>query len=235
MLILSIDTATPVAGVALVDDIQVRYEVMANTGYKHSRTLLEMIDVAFKTVGTSLAEIDAVAVTSGPGSFTGLRIGMAAAKGLALSAEKPLIGIPTLDAVAYEIGWMPIIICPVLNARKGEMYGAFYQGGPRPMRRISDNLAVSPERLAETARLILEEAGHTQVCFVGDGTAAYGSRLRELLGMAAVFSEEPALPRASAAGCLARGRLLSGQLDDVFTLVPTYIRQSEAEVRLAGA
>ncbi len=233
MLILSIDTATPVAGVAIVDTKNVLYEAMANTGYKHSQTLLEMIDAAFKITGTTLGAVDAIAVTSGPGSITGLRIGLAAAKGLALAADKPIIGIPTLEAMAFDIGWMPTILCPVLNARKSEMYAAFYQGGDRKISRLSDELALSPENLAARALLAMQETGNRTVVFTGDGVIAYGSLLTNILGEAAVFADDYKLPRASSSGCLARSRLAGGLVDDIFTLVPTYIRQSEAEVRLA--
>ncbi|NLV16426.1 MAG: tRNA (adenosine(37)-N6)-threonylcarbamoyltransferase complex dimerization subunit type 1 TsaB [Syntrophomonadaceae bacterium] len=233
MLILSIDTATPSAGVALVDEKGLRYEAVANTGYKHSRTLLDMIDVAFRQTDYVLRDVDAIGVTSGPGSFTGLRIGMASAKGLALAAEKPVIGIPTLDAMAFHIAWVPALICPILNARKGEIYGAFYQGGPGPLKRVSDYLALSPPALAETARTYMDQLDLGTISLVGDGVDEYRSQLHDLLGGAMVCPEEPWLPRASSTGHLAFRRLIQGDIDDVFSLNPIYVRQSEAENRLA--
>lgn len=228
MLILSIDTATPVAGVALVDDKKTYYEALANTGYKHSRTLLQMIDVSFQQTGYSLAEVDAIAVTTGPGSFTGLRIGLATAKGLALAAGKPIIGIPTLDAIAHNISWRPDLICPILNARKGEVYTSFYQGE----RRLTDYQALSPENLVRMANQVMEQTGETTVTFLGDGVNEYRSILFESLGDALVSPPEYWLPRVSAVGILAAGRWLNGQLDDLFSLIPTYVRQSEAEIRM---
>lgn len=231
MLILSIDTATPVAGVALVDDKQTYYEALANTGYKHSRTLLEMIDVSFRQTGYGLSGVDAIAVTIGPGSFTGLRIGLATAKGLALAAGKPVIGVPTLDAMAHNLDWNPGLICPLLNARKGEVYASFYREG----RRLTDYQALSPEDLVQTANRVMEETGCRTVTFLGDGVNEYHSILSSSLGDALISPPEYWLPRASAVGILAAGRWLSGQVDDLFSLTPTYVRQSEAEVRRARA
>jgi len=228
MLILSIDTATPVAGVALVDDKKTYYEALANTGYKHSRTLLEMIDVSFRQTGYTLGDVDAIAITTGPGSFTGLRIGLATAKGLALAAGKPLIGIPTLDAIAHNLSWKPGLICPLLNARKGEVYTSFYQSG----KRLTDYQALSPEDLARMANQIMEQTGDTTITFLGDGVSEYRSMLHDFLGEALVSPPEYWLPRVSAVGSLAAGRYLCGQLDDLFSLAPTYVRQSEAEVRM---
>lgn len=232
MLILSIDTATPVASVALVDEKGLRYEAIANTGYKHSRTLLDMIDVAFRQTDYALSDVDAIGVTIGPGSFTGLRIGLASAKGLALAVDKPVIGIPTLDAMAFHIAWVPTLICPILNARKGEVYGAFYQGGQGTLKRISDYMALSPQALAKMACTNMDEFGSEAITLVGDGVNEYGSQLSALLGEALVYPEEPWLARASATGHLALRRFTQGDIDDVFSLVPIYIRKSEAEVRL---
>jgi len=229
MLILSIDTATPVAGVALVDDRKTYYEALANTGYKHSRTLLEMINVSFHQTGYNLRDVDAIAVTIGPGSFTGLRIGLATAKGLALAADKSIIGIPTLDAIAHNLSWSPDLLCPMLNARKGEVYTSFYHGG----RRITDYQALSPDNLVKTARRIMELTGCSTVTFLGDGVNEYLPVLQESLGDTVVSLPGYWLPRVSAVGSLAASRWLGGQLDDVFSLTPIYVRKSEAEVRMS--
>jgi len=229
MLILSIDTATPVAGVALVDDRKTYYEALANTGYKHSRNLMEMINVSFQQTGYGLGDVDAIAVTIGPGSFTGLRIGLATAKGLAMAAGKAIIGIPTLDAIAHNISWSPDLICPMLNARKGEVYTSFYQGGTR----LTEYQALSPDNLVKTAKQIMEQTGCSTVTFLGDGVNEYLSVLQESLGDAVVSLPEYWLPRVSAVGSLAAGRWLRGQVDDVFSLTPIYVRKSEAEVRMS--
>lgn len=231
MLILSIDTATPVAGVALVDDKKTYYEALANTGYKHSRTLLEMIDFSFRQTGYALSELEAIAVTTGPGSFTGLRIGLATAKGLALAQGKPLIGVPTLDAMAHGLGWIPGLVCPVLNARRGEVYASFYRGEQR----LTDYQALSPPALAEAARRVMAETGSGAVTLVGDGANEYRKEFQDALGEAGHCLPEYWLPRASAVGHLASRRRLKGEADDLFSLAPTYVRQSEAEVRRARA
>lgn len=234
MLILSIDAATPVAGVALADDKTTYYEVLANTGYKHSKILLDMIDVSFRHTGYSLSDVDAIAVTTGPGSFTGLRIGLATAKGLALAENKSLIGIPTLDAVAHNVGWVSGLICPILNARKGEVYTSFYYGGESPLRRLTEYLALSPDDLVERACQFMDQLGCHTVTFLGDGVSEYRAQLNDL-GAALVSSPEYWLPRVATIGNLAAKRWLAGQVDDVFSLSPTYIRKSEAEIRVARA
>jgi len=235
MLILSIDTATPVAGVSLVDDNTIRYEGLVNNGYKHSRNILGMIDTALRQSGCDLADVDAIAVTTGPGSFTGLRIGLATAKGLALAAGKPLIGIPTLDAVAHSLDWRSGLICPVMNARKGEVYASFYRETGNGLERLSEYVAVSPDILAGMALGLMEEAGCRTVIMAGDGVKEYRERLQGSLGTSLLIPPEHWLPRASSVGVLAARRWAGGQKDDVYSLVPNYVRPSEAEVKLLRA
>jgi tRNA threonylcarbamoyladenosine biosynthesis protein TsaB len=231
--ILSIDTATRKAAVALVDERKTRYEVMIDSDFKHSRTLLEMVDSALGKTGTGWEQVAAIAVTSGPGSFTGLRIGMATAKGLALAVGKPIIGVPTLDALAYNVGWAAPLICPALNARKGEVYSAFYRGGGEVPQRLTPDLACSPGELAEKARGLLQEMQIGEIMFLGDGIQEYGELWKSCLGADYVTPPEPLCwTRAPAVGRLAFQRWQSGAIDDVFTLVPGYIRLSEAEIKL---
>lgn len=233
MLILSIDAATPSAGVAVADEKRILYEAFANHGLKHSRTLLGMIDAALNHTESRLTEVDAIGVTIGPGSFTGLRIGLATAKGLALAAGKPIIGIPTLDALANNVGWCCGLVCPILNARKGEVYAAFYAGKQNPPFRLSEYMALSPDELAAKCREYMKETGSGQVTILGDGVDEYAAGFMERLGQTVLVPPEHCrLPRASGLASLTVQRFQAGQMDDALTINPIYVRLSEAEARL---
>ena len=129
MIILSIDSSTPVAGVAVADGEQLLGEIFLNTKNTHLEKLLPLIQQLLQDLELSVEDLDAVAVTQGPGSFTGLRIGMATAKGLVQGADKKLIAVPTLDCLARNLLHYPGVICPILNAQKKQVYTALYRGG----------------------------------------------------------------------------------------------------------
>jgi len=227
MIILGIDSSTPVAGVAIVDQEKIWAENFLNTGYTHSEQLLPMIHQTLVQAKLELKDIDGIAVTKGPGSFTGLRIGMATAKGLAQVAGKSLIGVPTLDALAYNLWGYQGIICPILNARRQEVYTAFYEMKDDRLSRISGYLAIGPKELAEKILKMRQP-----VTFLGDGVLVY----REIL--AAKLSEQVhwaslnnLLPRAASAAIIGLKELKKGFSDNLYTLEPFYLRKSEAEVK----
>ncbi|MFZ5944415.1 MAG: tRNA (adenosine(37)-N6)-threonylcarbamoyltransferase complex dimerization subunit type 1 TsaB [Bacillota bacterium] len=227
MIILSIDSATPVAGVAIVDKNRVLAESFLNTGNTHSQQLLPLIKHTLDSANLKLADIDGIAVSSGPGSFTGLRIGMATAKSIAQVTGLKLIGIPTLDALAYNLKGYPGVICPILNARKQEVYCALYEMQGEDLQRISDFWAINPEVLAEKL-LQLEH----KTTFLGDGVAEYHQVLHLLLGEKAGWAPiHNLLPRAASLGFLGLKKLQEGLSDDIFRLEPFYLRKSEAEVK----
>ncbi|NLU49614.1 MAG: tRNA (adenosine(37)-N6)-threonylcarbamoyltransferase complex dimerization subunit type 1 TsaB [Syntrophomonadaceae bacterium] len=229
MLVLAIDSATPVAGVALVAEDRVLKEVFLNHRQTHSQTLMVMVDEVLKQAEVGLKDIDGIAVSRGPGSFTGLRIGLATAKGLAMGSAKPLVGVPTLDALAYNMCLFEGIICPVLDARKQEVYTAFYRGLGTGVERLSEYRACSPQALVDE----IQERGVRRVAMLGDGALRYPEFFQQALGSKLVWPPPNLLlPRASSLGLLALERLRQGQYDDVMTLVPVYVRLSEAENRL---
>lgn len=233
MLILALDTATPVTGVALLDEKTTRFEIIANQGFQHSRMLLQLVDIVLKQSSVTVNDLDAFAVTTGPGSFTGLRIGLATAKGLAMAAGKALVGVPTLDAMASAIGWTESLLCPLLNARKGEVYTAFYRGDETMPRRITEYMALKPEQLIEMSRDLITREETERILFVGDGVPQFGSELQAAMGSVFCSPPDPTMGyRPSNAGRLARERFKNGDVDDPLTLVPIYIRLSEAEMRL---
>lgn len=229
MLVLALETATRVAGVALVNEGRVQKEVFLNHRQTHSQTLMVTVDEVLRECEVSLNQVDAIAVSIGPGSFTGLRIGLATAKGLALGIGKPAIGVPTLDALAYNASLFSGLVCPVLDARKQEVYTAIYQGDGSHVELLDRYRACSPEVLADEIKALKVKP----VVFLGDGAVRYRDLFQQVLGDAAVWAPANlALPRASSVGLLAWERLQEGKVDDAASIVPVYVRLSEAESRL---
>lgn len=233
MLLLAIDSSTPVAGVALLDEENLIREEFINYKKTHSETLMPMIDELLKGCDRSLADVSALAVTIGPGSFTGLRIGLAAVKGLSLAADLPVIGVSTLDVLAHNIVYSDTLVCPLLNARKQEVYTAFYDNSGFYPYRLSEEAACSPRDFAAQALVKAHDNGFNKIMLLGDGYNPYRGLFGECLGDKLVTA--PAhlmLPRASALGSLARDRAFREDFDDPVRMRPRYIRLSEAENKL---
>jgi tRNA threonylcarbamoyladenosine biosynthesis protein TsaB len=228
VLILAIETATGCGSVALtrggMGDGRLLAEATAQPELTHSRRLLGSVDWIMKAAGVEWADLDGVAVSLGPGSFTGLRIGMAAAKGIVLAAGVPLLGVHTLDGIALSC---PVIDRPLwclLDARKQEVYAACYRPGPsgRPERNSPEE-AVRPEVLVDR---IAEP-----VILAGPGLDEYQSlfcRLADVQLVPAALSS----PRAARVGFLAAEQLVRGTTLDPATAAPLYVRASEAEINL---
>ena len=227
MIILSIDSSTPVAGIAVSDGRKLLGEVMINTKNTHSEKLMPMVAQLLHDLQMSIQQIDAVAITCGPGSFTGLRIGMATAKGIVQGGNKKLIAIPTLDTLALNLNHYPGIICPIMNAQKKQVYTAIYKSTETGMDRLSDYQAIEAETLAEQ----LLALGET-VWFTGDGVDAFADVFRAKLGEQCRLADgNTVLPRAGALAMLAAERAEQEQFDDLYQAELIYIRKSEAEVQ----
>lgn len=226
-IILALETATMCGSVALVAENSCLAEFSLQTGETHSRRLLAGIDRVLQETGTDWPEVDAVAVSLGPGSFTGLRIGLATAKGLAMAGGVKLIGVGTLDGLAAQLHAAgKILICPVLDARKKEVYCCFYRcdnlGTPR---RLGEYQVISPEALCA----MIDEP----VVLLGDGAAVYAELFREKL--ADLLHIPPAnayFPRAATIGLLALDKWQKNEFLDPAGVEPIYIRPSEAELHL---
>jgi tRNA threonylcarbamoyladenosine biosynthesis protein TsaB len=220
---LGIETATSIASVGVVVEDRVVAERALPICGSHARTLLPLIDEALATAGIALDELDLLAVSIGPGSFTGLRIGLSVAKGLALATELPVIGVPTLDAYAHAAGVRPGILCPVLDARKGEVYAAAFRWCGADLECVAAAAAMTPARLAAMVR--------PPCTLVGDGVDAYADLWRRELGDAVELIPLSALPPSGAmVARLGLERFLTGGADDLALLEPCYCRQSEAEL-----
>lgn len=227
MIILSIDSSTPVAGVAVSDGKRLLGEAFVHTKNTHSEKLMPMIAQLLEDLHLTIQQIEVVAVTCGPGSFTGLRIGMATAKGLVQGGNKKLIAIPTLDCLAQNLNHYPGTICPIMNAQKKQVYTAIYRSGDTHLERLSDYQAIEAEKLADQ---LLEL--HTPVWFVGDGVDAFADIFAEKLGESCHFADgNLVLPRASSLAMLAAERAEKGDFDDLYQTELIYIRKSEAEVQ----
>ena len=222
-LILALETATSCGSVALVAADRCFGEYSLHSDLTHSRRLLASITKLMAETYTTWEDIDAVAVSSGPGSFTGLRIGMSTAKGLVMAAEKDLLGVPTLDGLASQFPFVDHLICPVIDARKKEVYTAFFRADEQGMaRRQSDYMALAPARLGEMIK--------EKTIFIGDGILACEAMLKEL-GQLALLPPPPLhMPRAAAIGMLAIEKWERGEVLDPAAAVPLYVRASDAEI-----
>ncbi len=228
-LILALDTATGCCSLALTTGTVAGGSVMAslslNSRVTHSRRLISAIDWLFAETEVDWPMIDGIAVGLGPGSFTGLRIGMATAKGLAATAGKPLLGISTLDALAGNC-LTTRLICAAVDARKREVYVAFYRcDGSGVARRISEIRAVDPLKLADE----IEEP----VLIVGDGVLVYGDCWQRDFGGKVEFAPASLhYPSAAVIGLLGGQNLQNDQILDLATAVPLYVRASDADLSL---
>lgn len=221
MRILAIDTSGPVCGVAVMKDGAVVYEASAINRMTHSVNLLPMIDTACQSAGLTIAELDRIAVVSGPGSFTGVRIGVSTVKGLAHAHHTPCVAVDALEAMAAGAGEFAGIICPIQDARAGQVYGAaFSHGGKRPERLLPD----APMKLEEYVEAI--QSIGDRFLFLGDGMPVHRAKLEKLLGDGAVFAQpQQAFLRPAAAAYLAS---LAEETVDYLALEPLYLRAPNA-------
>ena len=236
MRVLAIDSSGLTATVAIVEDDQTIAEYTTNYKKTHSQTLLPMIDEMVRMVDADLKEIDAIAVAGGPGSFTGLRIGSATAKGLGLALDKPLIHVPTVDAMAYSMYGCEDIICPIMDARRKQVYTGLYSfshkkngdGGlyDEPVFQVLRmQMAVPVEELIRHLNVY-----RRRVVFLGDGVPVYKEMLAE--GLKVPYSFAPSFmnrQRAAAVGALGIRYYEAGRYEAAAEFKPEYLRKSQAE------
>jgi len=224
MKILAIDTSTPVGSIAIVEGALLKAQHILNISATHNQRLLPGIDRILTDADWTLDDLDALAVSLGPGSFTGLRIGLSVVKGLAWATGKPLAGVPTLDALAANVPLAPYPIYPVLDARKGEIYTALYRmGDERVPARFTPYMAIKPEKLAD---LISEET-----VLVGDALLRYGDYWTSKIGdRLHLVPPHLNIVHASSVAWLAWHKLRSGIHQDIASCTPLYVRPSEAEL-----
>ncbi len=225
MLTLAIDTSTQSGSVALLNSDSVLGECLINVGINHSETLLPAIERILSVAGTEIAEVDLFALTVGPGSFTGLRVGASTVKGLALAANKPVVGVSSIDALALNVANSTITICPMLDARKKEVYTALYRPDRRGMpEKIVEEVVVDPETFLKG----IDE----EVIFLGNGARNYRGLIKEILPDRSYFAlSHLQYIKASAVGLLGMNKFIGGDILDIMTFTPQYLRLSEAEMK----
>ena len=215
MRILALDSSGLVASVAIVEAGPVEQETIAEytVNYKktHSQTLLPMLDEVAKMIELDMESIDAIAVAAGPGSFTGLRIGSATAKGLGLALKKPLIHIPTLEALAYNLCGTDKIVCPIMDARRGQVYTGIYEFDGDELVILEDQMAISVEKLGEKLQNVEKE-----IIFLGDGVPVFRDVLENRIMSGKKVSFAPAnmnRQRAASVGALAVAYYSTGKIE----------------------
>ena len=233
MRILAIETATWTCSVALWRDGAVLGEAAERTTSSHASTLPALVERVLADGGEKLARGDCVAVSIGPGSFTGLRIGLSFAKGLAFSAGLTVVGVPTLDAYALAAAGWTGTLCVALDARKQEVYAAVYAREGERVARVGETRAITAARLAaELSGMLTAGALDAPVSVIGDGGEAYADVFCAIAGGVTVLPTTEHPPRAATIARLAAARLAAdGAGDDVVTLAPAYLRPPEAELR----
>ena len=228
MLVLGIESSTPVASAALVGPAGLVGEITLNIGLTHSEQLLPLIVDLLDQSRVTMENVAGIAISGGPGSFTGLRIGMATAKALAQGRNIPLLSVPTLQALAYTQCISGGLVSPVMNARKSEVYAALFRFQGLTFAQIESDRAIAP---ADWVKIL---ATHGQpVVFVGDGVDIYSTTWLELGELAVRPLEILQGARASTVAWLGRRRLVAGERDDLYSLKPFYIRPVETELKLA--
>ena len=225
MKVLGIDSSGLVASVAVVEDDILLAEYTVNYKKTHSQTLLPMLKEIGDMINLDLNSLDAIAIAAGPGSFTGLRIGSATAKGLGLALDKPIIPVPTVDGLAYDLWGTDKIVCPIMDARRNQVYTGIYEFCDGKLQILENQMAVSVTEIAEKLNALGRE-----VIFLGDGVPVYRKTLAEVMKIP--YSFAPAhmnRQRASAVAVLGAQYYVQGRAESAMEHKPDYLRVSQAE------
>ena len=224
MLLLAFETSAKAGSVALMDNGVLLAENYQNTGLTHSQTLLSMAEAMLTHNGKTPQDVQAIAVAAGPGSFTGVRIGVAAAKGFAWGAELPCYGVSTLESMARNLGLWEGVICCAMDARRAQVYNALFRMEGGKLRRLTEDRAISLEELKKELK-IFEES----VFLVGDGSNLCYNTLQEELGTLILPPEHRMHQRAAGVALAAQALIDAGIPGDAAALEPNYLRLSQAE------
>lgn len=218
MNILAIDTSALTATAAIISDDVLLGEISITTKLTHSQTIMPMIDELLKRVSLNIKDIDLFACSTGPGSFTGLRIGIGTVKGLAYGVNKPVCAVSTLEALAHNIAFTDCLISPIMDARRGQVYNALYKWQDGQLICIEEPRALSIEELCQS---ITEKT-----VFLGDGVKVHRDTINAIMGEKALFAPvQHMLQRASSVGFAALGK----ESVDAAELSAVYLRKPQAE------
>lgn len=228
MKILAVDTSSMVASVAILENTTLLAEYSVNNGKTHSQKLMSMIRGLMEDLGLKPRDMDVYAAASGPGSFTGLRIGVTTVKAMAYAAEKPVAGVVTLDGLAYNIAPCDFLLCPMLDARNNQVYTALYKWEKNNQVKVTEYMGID---IKELARLI--KGRNQEALFLGDAVDIHRDFLMSELKEKCHFAQGNLnMARASSIGSLAFAKASAGKLEDSFDMVPFYLRKSQAEREL---
>lgn len=229
MKILAIESSSLVASVAVVEDDVLVAEYTVNHKITHSQTLLPMLDEILSMTQTDKSTIDAIAVSGGPGSYTGLRIGSATAKGLGMALNIPLIHIPTIDAMAYNAYGYSGLVCPIMDARRSQVYTGIFKFRDGKMETLLENCAITiDELLDKLSEIVCDE----RIMFIGDGIPVFRTKILDYFAGKAECEFAPAHMNRQRAGAVAAlGALYfnEGKLETAAEHLPDYLRLSQAE------
>ena len=233
MRILAIDTSTMLGGIAIMDDLNLIAESRLNVKSTHSERLMTEIEHCLKQSGLKISDIDVFAVAIGPGSFTGLRIGLSTAKGFSYATGKPIVSVPTLDALALNFPYSKYPVCTMLDARKKEVYAALFKWEDDGFTKLISEASVNPEEFTHN---VLLSADYDKIIFAGEGAVIYKDKIIEVMGEKAVFASlEKTVPSPANVASLGIKKALRGEFSEPVSLAPVYIRRSEAEVKWKGS
>lgn len=224
MRILAFETSAKAASVALLQDGALLAESYQNTGLTHSQTLMCMAQDLLKSCELSVADVEAVAVAAGPGSFTGVRIGVAAAKGFAWGSQCPCFGVSTLEAMALQLGIWSGYVLPVMDARREQVYTALFKVEEGKLQRIWEDQAISLQQVAQEIQNL-----SAPVFLVGDGSTLCYNKLHEQVPSLVMPPEHRMHQRAAGVGLAAFSMQQRGESGDAAALQPNYLRLSQAE------
>jgi tRNA threonylcarbamoyladenosine biosynthesis protein TsaB len=244
MKILAIDTSTMLGGIAITDDsLGLIAEVRLNVKSTHSERLMTEIDHILTQAGLTLSDMDVFAVAIGPGSFTGLRIGLSTVKGLSYATGKPIVSVPTLEALAWNFPYCNYPVCTMLDARKKEVYAALFLWDNNGFIRLIDEVAINVleflKRFDENnppspplSKGGLGGLSHKRVIFTGEGALLYRDKIIEGMGGKAILApHEKMIPSPANVASLGIKKAQEGKFSEPISLVPFYIRRSEAEIK----
>jgi tRNA threonylcarbamoyladenosine biosynthesis protein TsaB len=222
MYTLAFDTSSITVSVSILQDDNILYDAIINNGLNHSETLMPAIDAALNHTGIKIVDIDLFACTLGPGSFTGLRIGVSALKGFILATEKPAAGVSSLAALSLNIDKGSKLICPVMDAGRGQVYTAlYYYNDEGLLIQLGHEKAISPEEILPDNK--------QHIIFVGDGIIKYAGIIGKNNKNIEIASPSQQHIRASAVGILGRKQYERGELLNPATFVPFYLRSADAQ------
>ena len=225
MKLLALDSSGLVATVAIVSEEGLLAEYTVNYKKTHSQTLLPMLDEISKMVDLDLEEVDGIAIASGPGSFTGLRIGAATAKGIGLALNIPIVPVPSLEGLAYNIYGTNKLICPMMDARRMEVYTGLYEFKEQCFKIVSQEKAIAVEDIIDE----INQIGR-QVIFLGDGTAVYKDIIKDKIKVPYEFAPVHLnRQRAGAVAALGLQYFKEGRQESADIFAPEYLRVSQAE------